>query len=166
MVYRIFFDGVLFMGNYSLVTDRQLEPADKAWEAKLLSMPASEYMNDEQLVFFRQRLLAERAEIEAHLKEMKDVIASHERDSDESDQASFEEELRLALRQADRESRLLNNIESALKRIEKGDYGYCEETGEPIGLARLMFRPTAKLCIEAKERQEQQEHHYRKARWE
>ncbi|WP_231896573.1 MULTISPECIES: RNA polymerase-binding protein DksA [unclassified Halomonas] len=129
-------------------------------------MPASDYMNAEQLAFFRQRLLDERAEIEAHLKEMKDVIASHERDSDESDQASFEEELRLALRQADRESRLLNNIESALKRIENGDYGYCEETGEPIGLARLMFRPTAKLCIEAKERQEQQEHHYRKARWE
>ncbi|MBT2786367.1 MULTISPECIES: RNA polymerase-binding protein DksA [unclassified Halomonas] len=140
--------------------------ADKAWAEQLLAMPASDYMNDEQLAFFRRRLLDERAEIEAHLKEMKDVIASHERDSDESDQASFEEELRLALRQADRESRLLNNIESALKRIENGEYGYCEETGDPIGLPRLMFRPTAKLCIEAKERQEQQEHHYRKARWE
>ncbi|HDZ46713.1 hypothetical protein LCGC14_0159000 [marine sediment metagenome] len=144
----------------------QSESAEKAWEAKILAMPASVYMNDEQLRFFRQRLLAERAEIETHLKEMKDVIASRERDSDESDQASFEEELRLALRQADRESRLLKNIEAALKRIESGEYGYCEETGEPIGLARLMFRPTAKLCIEAKERQEQQEHHYRKARWE
>lgn len=154
------------MGNQSLVAERQSESADKDWEAKLLAMPVSEYMNDEQLAFFRQRLLDERAEIEAHLKEMKAVIASHERDSDESDQASFEEELRLALRQADRESRLLNNIEAALKRIENGEYGYCEETGDPIGLARLMFRPTAKLCIEAKERQEQQEHHYRKARWE
>lgn len=144
----------------------QSESSEKAWEAKLLAMPASDYMNDEQLRFFRHRLLAERAEIETHLREMKDVIASRERDSDESDQASFEEELRLALRQADRESRLLNNIEAALKRIESGEYGYCEQTGEPIGLARLMFRPTAKLCIEAKERQEQQEHHYRKARWE
>ncbi|TVP43430.1 MAG: RNA polymerase-binding protein DksA [Halomonas sp.] len=144
----------------------QSESAEKAWEAKILAMPASDYMNAEQLRFFRQRLLAERAEIETHLKEMKEVIASHERDSDESDQASFEEELRLALRQADRESRLLNNIEAALKRIDSGEYGYCEETGEPIGIPRLMFRPTAKLCIEAKERQEQQEHHYRKARWE
>ncbi|WP_447044811.1 TraR/DksA C4-type zinc finger protein [Vreelandella sp. H-I2] len=129
-------------------------------------MPASEYMNDEQLAFFRRQLLAERSEIEVRLREMKEMIASHERDSDESDQASFEEELRLALRQADRESRLRNNITAALKRIESGDYGYCEETGEPIGLPRLMFRPTAKLCIEAKERQESREHHYRKARWE
>nr|WP_275443353.1 MULTISPECIES: RNA polymerase-binding protein DksA [Halomonas] len=128
-------------------------------------MPDSDYMNDEQLAFFRQRLLEERDEIEAHLQEIRCVIASHERDSDEADQAAFEEELSLALRQADRESRLLNNIAAALKRIEHGDYGYCDETGEPIGLARLMFRPTAKLCIEAKERQEQHEHHYRKARW-
>lgn len=146
--------------------DAQRASAEKAKEAKLLAMPTNDYMNDEQLRFFRHRLLAERVEIETHLREMKDVIASRERDSDESDQASFEEELRLALRQADRESRLLKNIESALKRIESGEYGYCEETGEPIGLPRLMFRPTAKLCIEAKERQEQQEHHYRKARWE
>ncbi len=154
------------MQDLGIKAKEQRVATDKAWAEKLLGMPASDYMNDEQLRFFQQRLLAEREEIETHLKEMKDVIASHERDSDESDQASFEEELRLALRQADRESRLLNNIASALKRIEKGDYGYCEETGEPIGLARLMFRPTAKLCIEAKERQEQQEHHYRKARWE
>lgn len=139
--------------------------ADKAWAERLLSMPASDYMNAEQLAFFRQRLLVERDDIESHLQEIRRVIASHERDSDEADQAAFEEELSLALRQADRESRLLNNIASALKRIDSGDYGYCEETGEPIGLARLMFRPTAKLCIEAKERQEQHEHHYRKARW-
>lgn len=146
--------------------DWENESSEKTWEAKLLAMPASDYMNDEQLQFFRNRLLAERSELEVHLKEVKTAIASHERDSDEADQASFEEELRLALRQADRESRLLSNIEAALKRIENGEYGYCEETGEPIGLPRLFFRPTAKLCIEAKERQESKEHHYRKARWE
>ena len=145
--------------------DTRPRKAEQAWADKLLAMPDSDYMNDEQLAFFRQRLLEERAEIEAHLQEIRCVIASHERDSDEADQAAFEEELSLALRQADRESRLLNNIAAALKRIESGDYGYCDETGEPIGLARLMFRPTAKLCIEAKERQEQHEHHYRKARW-
>ncbi|RUR26862.1 RNA polymerase-binding protein DksA [Vreelandella andesensis] len=123
-------------------------------------------MNAAQLAFFRQRLLNERAELAAHLREVKTSIASHERDSDEADQASFEEELRLALRQADRESRLITNIDAALKRIESGDYGYCEETGEPIGLQRLLFRPTAKLSIEAKERQERKEHHFRKARGE
>ncbi|MBE0465027.1 MAG: RNA polymerase-binding protein DksA [Halomonadaceae bacterium] len=144
----------------------QRESPDKAQEAKILAMPACDYMNDEQLAFFRQRLLDERHEVEMHLKEMKEVIASHERDSDEADQASFEEELRLSLRQADRESRLVNNIDAALRRIDNGDYGYCEETAEPIGIARLLFRPTARLSIEAKERQESQEHHYRKARWE
>lgn len=116
--------------------------------------------------FFRQRLLDERHEIEAHLKAMKEAIATHERGSDEADQAAFEEELRLSLRQANRESRLVSNIDTALRRIESGDYGYCEETGEPIGIARLLFRPTARLCIEAKERQESQENHYRKARGE
>lgn len=97
--------------------DWESESSEKAWEAKLLAMPTSDYMNDEQLQFFRHRLLAERSELEVHLKEVKTAIASHERDSDEADQASFEEELRLALRQADRESRLLNNIGAALKRL-------------------------------------------------
>ncbi|UYO73499.1 RNA polymerase-binding protein DksA [Halomonas qinghailakensis] len=138
--------------------------AKKAEEALLLASSADEYMNAVQLAFFRQRLLNERAELEAHLKEVKTAIASHERDSDEADQASFEEELRLSLRQADRESRLVNNINAALQRIENGEYGFCEETGEPIGIPRLLFRPTAKLCIEAKERQERKEHHFRKAR--
>ncbi|WP_447927149.1 RNA polymerase-binding protein DksA [Vreelandella sp. EE27] len=145
-----------------------VEPGSKAPISKevLLAMPDSDYMNDRQRAFFRQRLLDERQEIEARLKEVKEAIASHERDSDEADQASFEEELQLSLRQAGRESRLVTNIDAALKRIESGDYGYCEESGEPIGIARLLFRPTARLCIEAKERQEQQENHYRKTRWE
>lgn len=140
--------------------------AKKAEEALLLASAEDEYMNVAQLAFFRQRLLNERAELEAHLNEVKTAIASHELDSDEADQASFEEELRLSLRQADRESRLITNIDAALKRIESGDYGFCEETGEPIGLQRLLFRPTAKLSIEAKERQERKEHHFRKARGE
>ncbi|MBR9925859.1 MAG: RNA polymerase-binding protein DksA [Gammaproteobacteria bacterium] len=140
--------------------------AKKAEEALLLASAEDEYMNVAQLAFFRQRLLNERAELEAHLNEVKTAIASHERDSDEADQASFEEELRLSLRQADRESRLITNIDAALKRIESGDYGFCEETGELIGLQRLLFRPTAKLSIEAKERQERKEHHFRKARGE
>lgn len=147
------------------------EPDARAWQEPidqktLLSMPASDYMNDRQLAFFRARLLNERDEIQARLKDVKEAIASHERDSDEADQASFEEELQLSLRQAGRESRLVGNIDAALKCIESGEYGFCEETGEPIGLARLLFRPTARLCIEAKERQERHENHYRKMRWE
>jgi len=135
-------------------------------EADIRAMPETDYMNAAQLAFFRQRLMAERAELEAHLQEVKAAIASHERDADEADQASFEEELRLSLRQADRESRLIQNINAALKRIDSSDYGYCEETGEPIGIPRLLFRPTARLCIEAKEREERKEHHFRKARGE
>ncbi|MFG6177956.1 TraR/DksA family transcriptional regulator [Halomonas sp. THAF12] len=137
-----------------------------AEETSLLSMPDDAYMNDEQLAFFRRLLFADKARIEEHLGEIRAAMALHERDSDELDQAAFEEELRLALRQADRETRLLANIEAALRRIEEGDYGYCEETGEPIGLPRLLLRPTARLCLEAKERQEQRENHYRKTRGE
>ncbi|PAU74563.1 RNA polymerase-binding protein DksA [Halomonas salipaludis] len=137
-----------------------------AEEARMIAMPDDDYMSTEQLDFFRQRLLEEKTQVEEHLREVRDAMASHERDSDELDQAAFEEELRLQLRQADRETRLLANIEEALRRIDSGDYGYCEETGEPIGIPRLLLRPTARLCLEAKERQEQQENHYRKARGE
>ncbi|MBY6029304.1 TraR/DksA C4-type zinc finger protein [Halomonas sp. DP8Y7-1] len=135
-------------------------------ETRLLAMSDDDYMNEEQLAFFRQRLLSERAQIETHLREIRTNMASHERDSDELDQAAFEEELRLQLRQADRETRLIANIDSAIRRIDAGDYGYCIETGEPIGIPRLLLRPTAKLTLEAKERQEQREHHYRKMRGE
>lgn len=133
-------------------------------EARLLAMPDEDYMNHEQLAFFRRRLLDEQAQIETHLCEVRTAMAAHERGSDELDQAAFEEELRLQLRQADRETRLLDNIAAALNRIDEGTFGYCEETGEPIGLPRLLLRPTARLCLEAKQRQEQQEHHYVKAR--
>ena len=135
-------------------------------DADIRAMPETDYMNAAQLAFFRQRLEVERAELEEHLQEVKAVIASHERDADEADQASFEEGLHLALRQADRESRLIKNIDAALKRIDSNDYGFCEETGEPIGIPRLLFRPTARLGIEAKEREERKEHHFRKFRGE
>ncbi|NIC07058.1 TraR/DksA family transcriptional regulator [Billgrantia bachuensis] len=131
---------------------------------RLLAMPEEAYMNDEQLAFFQARLLAEQAEVEAHLDEVRKAVADNERSGDELDRAAVEEELRLLLRQADRETRLLRKIAQALRCIEAGDYGYCAETGQPIGLARLMLRPTAELCLEAKERQEKREHHYSKLR--
>lgn len=131
---------------------------------RLLEMPDDEYMNDEQLAFFRRRLLAEQVEVETHLEEVRKAVGDNERSGDDLDRAAVEEELRLLLRQADRETRLLRKIRQALRRIEEGDYGYCAETGQPIGLQRLLLRPTAELCLEAKERQEQREHHFSKAR--
>lgn len=133
-------------------------------EAILLAMPDDDYMNSEQLAFFRRRLLEEQAEVAHRLQEVRATIVTHERSSDEADQAAVEEELGLQLRQADRETRLLANIAAALQRIDKHEYGYCEATGEPIGIPRLLLRPTARLCLEAKQRQEQQEHHYVKVR--
>ncbi|MBR9771099.1 MULTISPECIES: TraR/DksA C4-type zinc finger protein [unclassified Halomonas] len=132
--------------------------------AHLLEMPDDDYMNGEQLAFFRCRLLQERALVEERLQEVRLRMSARERSSDDLDQAAQEEELQLQLRQADRETRLLANIASALKRVETGEYGYCEETGVPIGLPRLLHRPTARLCLEAKQRQEQREHHFARTR--
>lgn len=76
------------------------------------------------------------------------------------DQASKEEELRLLLRQADRLSKMIRKVVDALKRINSGDYGYCRDSGDPIGLQRLLLRPTAELSLESKQRQERREQHY------
>lgn len=84
-----------------------------------------------------------------------------ERPSDEADLASREEQRQWQLRLLEREKKLLDKIDEALERLARGDYGWCQETGEPIGLRRLLLRPTATLCIEAKERQEKRERHVR-----
>lgn len=133
-------------------------------EEELLAMPAEDYMNDAQLNFFRQLLLNERKEVETTLEEMRGSIGMAESSGDDSDRAASEEELRYTLRQADRETRLWRKINATLDRIEEGDYGYCDETGEPIGLKRLLLRPTATLSIEAKQRQEQKENHFARRR--
>lgn len=135
-----------------------------ATEEELLAMPAEDYMNDAQLEYFRQLLLKERKEVETTLEEMRGSIGMAESSGDDSDRAASEEELRYTLRQADRETRLWRKINATLDRIDEGDYGFCEETGEPIGLKRLLLRPTATLTIEAKQRQEQQENHYARRR--
>ncbi|ARS52620.1 RNA polymerase-binding protein DksA [Kushneria konosiri] len=135
-----------------------------ATEEELLAMPAEDYMNDAQLEYFRQLLLKERKEVETTLEEMRGSIGMAESSGDDSDRAASEEELRYTLRQADRETRLWRKINATLDRIDEGDYGFCEETGEPIGLKRLLLRPTATLSIEAKQRQEQQENHYARRR--
>jgi len=124
-------------------------------EPELLAMPEGEYMNEKQLEFFRLRLqalkddlLSNAGETTEHLREDTSIVP------DPADRATIEEEHALELRTRDRERKLLKKISQSLARIEAGDYGYCDETGEPIGLGRLLARPTATLSLEAQQRRE------------
>ncbi|WP_038052756.1 RNA polymerase-binding protein DksA [Thioalkalivibrio sp. ALJ1] len=127
---------------------------------ELLAMPAEAYMNKAQLAYFRERLLDMRDEILTDMEGARDGLRDNERTPDELDRAAMEESRLLSMRVQEREGRLLRKIDAALFRVETGDYGYCEVSGEPIGLPRLLARPTATLCIEVKERQEKTEHVY------
>ncbi len=124
-------------------------------EEELLAMPESEYMNDKQIDFFRSRLqkqkddlLSNAGETTEHLREDTSIVP------DPADRATIEEEHALELRTRDRERKLLKKISQSLTRLDSGEYGYCDETGEPIGLARLLARPTATLSLEAQQRRE------------
>ena len=124
-------------------------------EPELFAMPESEYMNDKQLEFFRVRLqtlkddlLDNAGETTEHLREDTSIVP------DPADRATIEEEHALELRTRDRERKLLKKISQSLGRIDAGDYGFCDETGEPIGLGRLIARPTATLSLEAQQRRE------------
>ncbi|HSW05398.1 RNA polymerase-binding protein DksA [Aquabacterium sp.] len=124
-------------------------------EPELMAMPEAEYMNEKQLDFFRARLqalkddlLSNAGETTEHLREDTSIVP------DPADRATIEEEHALELRTRDRERKLLKKISQSLGRIEAGDYGYCDETGEPIGLGRLLARPTATLSLEAQQRRE------------
>jgi len=123
-------------------------------EAALLAMPEADYMNDEQIAFFRDRLTSMRNELQLKVDETVEYMREQETVADPADRATVEEEHALELRTRDRERKLLKKIEQALARIDDGSYGYCEETGEPIGIARLLARPTATLSVEAQTRRE------------
>ena len=129
-------------------------------EAELLKMPKADYMNPAQLKFFRERLL----ELQKEMRDNAGATTEHLRElsfaPDPADRATLEEEHALELRTRDRERKLLKKIDQALTRIDDGSYGYCEETGEPIGLQRLIARPTATLTIEAQERREMKQKLY------
>lgn len=134
-------------------------------EEELLRMPASDYMNDTQLAFFRQRLLELKEETEAAITATRDEIAATNlAAADELDRAVAEEESRQRLRFTERKYLLLRKIESTLNKIDEGEYGYCEVSGDPIGLERLLLRPTATLSFEEKARQEEQERNFIKRR--
>ena len=122
------------------------------------------FMNERQLAYFKKKLLDWKDDI---LRESKGTVvnlkAETENHPDLVDRASSESDRALELRTRDRQRKLISKIDEALRRIEDGTYGYCEDTGEPIGLQRLLLRPTTTLSIEAKQRQEQREKHQRSA---
>jgi DnaK suppressor protein len=156
------------MNNLGVDTPRVAPKADpklaNAWktksgkdltEAEVLAMPDSEYMSEKQLDFFRATLkklkddlLSNAGETTEHLREDTSIVP------DPADRATIEEEHALELRTRDRERKLLKKIAQSLNRVESGEYGFCDETGEPIGLGRLIARPTATLSLEAQQRRE------------
>ncbi|MBU6303850.1 MAG: RNA polymerase-binding protein DksA [Burkholderiaceae bacterium] len=125
-----------------------------ASEKELLAQPADEYMSAAQLDFFRRKLKALESELRANAGETTEHLRETVLVPDPADRATIEEEHALELRTRDRERKLIKKVQQALMRIESGEYGYCEETGEPIGLKRLLARPTATLSIEAQQRRE------------
>jgi DnaK suppressor protein len=136
-------------GNWKTKSAEQLS------DQEVIAMPDSEYMNAKQLAFFRLKLVALKngilsnaGETTEHLREDTSVVP------DPADRATIEEEHALELRTRDRERKLLKKIEQSIISIDAEEYGYCDETGEPIGVARLIARPTATLSIEAQQRRE------------
>lgn len=116
---------------------------------------SEEYMNPYQLEYFRQKLLRWKAELAEESRQTVDHLKDENwNEPDLNDRATIEAETTLELRTRDRYRKLMNKIDEALRRIEQGEYGYCEETGEPIGIKRLDARPIATLSIEAQERHE------------
>ena len=161
--------------SYSTMTERVIAPPPQAaakkdpklannWKTKageeltddeVKAMPDAEYMNEKQMTFFRRKLSVLKQEIHnsagettEHLREDTVVVP------DPADRATIEEEHALELRTRDRERKLLKKIEQSIARIDSGDYGYCDETGEAIGVGRLIARPTANLSLEAQQRRE------------
>jgi len=141
--------------NPKLANNWKSKTAATVSDEEVLAMPDDEYMNALQMAFFRLKLvqlitdiLANAGETTEHLREDTVIVP------DPADRATIEEEHALELRTRDRERKLLKKIEQSISRIDSGDYGYCDETGEPIGVGRLLARPTATLSLEAQQRRE------------
>lgn len=121
-----------------------------------------EFMNSKQLAYFRRKLTAWKNDILRESKETLDALQEESQNHpDIADRASSESDRALELRTRDRQRKLISKIDAALRRVDDGSYGYCEETGEPIGLARLDARPIATLSLEAQEKHERREKVYR-----
>jgi DnaK suppressor protein len=137
-----------------LANNWKTKKPEQLTDAEVMAMSDNDYMNDAQMAFFRlklvalkQGILANAGETTEHLREDTVVVP------DPADRATIEEEHALELRTRDRERKLLKKIEQSIQRIDAGDYGYCDETGEPIGVGRLLARPTANLSLEAQRRE-------------
>ena len=145
----------LLKKNPLLATSWKTKPVEQWSDAEVICMPDEEYMNDKQRAFFRLKLLQLKDDILANAGETTEHLRS---DTvvvpDPADRATIEEEHALELRTRDRERKLLRKIEQSVARIDADDYGYCDETGEPIGVPRLLARPTATLSLEAQQRRE------------
>ena len=144
-----------FKKDKKLANNWKTKPVDALIDAEVMAMPDDVYMNETQLAFFRLKLvtlkndiLSNAGETTEHLREDTVVVP------DPADRATIEEEHALELRTRDRERKLLKKIEQSIARIDAGDYGYCDETGEAIGVGRLLARPTATLSLEAQQRRE------------
>lgn len=136
-------------------------PNSSLTEEDIRNAPDSNYMNKEQLEFFRNKLIELHEITRSRIVEAKEQMVSPMGFSDISDRASCEEQSSIALRIVEREQRLLPKIQQSLERIRLGTYGYCLESGEPIGIPRLLARPTAEYCAEVKAQKEMKEHHFR-----
>ncbi|MDW5416300.1 MULTISPECIES: RNA polymerase-binding protein DksA [unclassified Iodobacter] len=134
----------------------------KLTEQEIISWNGSEddYMNPDHLEFFRAKLLQMKAELLANANQTSQHLQEQEATPDPADRATLEEEYALELRTRDRERKLLMKIDSTLRKLDEGNYGYCEDTGEPIGLPRLVARPTASMSLEAQERRERMKKQY------
>ena len=128
---------------------------------KLLAMPADDYMNAEQLAFFADLLKQMKAETQERIEQSRVTIESLDSPADPADAASVEEERHWLVNAIERDQRLLPQLEMALGRIADDSFGWCDDSGEPIGLKRLLISPTTKYCIEAQERHEQLDKHLR-----
>jgi DnaK suppressor protein len=143
------------MEKVDRMTSKQASP-------KYQPLENDDFMNEEMREYFRQKLLKWREElVQQSTGTLITLQEEAHKEPDIADRASAEVELGIELRTRDRERKLISKIDSALERIALGTYGYCEETGEPIGIGRLEARPIATLTLEAQERHERQEKIYR-----
>jgi DnaK suppressor protein len=138
------------------------ESSTELREADYVPLEDEPFMNERQLQFFKRKLLDWKEDILRGAREYVTHLQKEtENHPDFADRASSETDRALELRTRDRQRKLISKIEEALRRIEERDYGYCEETGEPIGIARLMARPIATFGLEAQERHERRERVHR-----
>lgn len=145
----------------SVMESKKIGPKEQL-EQRIIDAPEEEYMNEEQLAFFKQKLIELHDITREHIREAKEQMLSPPDITDLSDKATWEEQCGMLIRIVEREQRLLPKIQQALERIRIETYGYCLESGEPIGVRRLLARPTADFCADVKTMMENKEHMYQK----